>query len=57
MTMVIKKRREHDEPGVGVTPYSSVPIHQEQEEYFQRRALELLGEEHGNLQRVPSCKK
>lgn len=53
MAMVLKKRQGDD----STPPHAASSIAPEQVDYFQRRAQELLGDKHGNLQRVPMCLK
>jgi hypothetical protein len=49
MAMVLKKKQDTTSDESAVT--------QEQAAYYERRARELLGERHGNLQRISSCER
>lgn len=51
MTMVLQKKQEQ----TNSIEKSNMTLTKEREAYFKRRARELLGEYHGNLQRIPSC--
>lgn len=60
MAMVLQKQQgntvEDGKDGGASGPLLFSPvITKEQATYFERRARELLGEYHGNLQRIPSC--
>lgn len=58
MTMVLKRRQwDGASRHSSIPPYKSPIITTEQEEYYQRRALELLGKDHGNFQRVSTCNR
>mmetsp|Transcript_18865 Transcript_18865/g.37901 ORF Transcript_18865/g.37901 Transcript_18865/m.37901 type:complete len:363 (-) Transcript_18865:997-2085(-) len=53
MTMVLQKQQQQ-QPSNG-NENDSTMLTEEQGAYFKLRARELLGEYHGNLQRIPSC--
>ena len=61
MAMVLQKKTTQDSSTTTNSDESSSAsssvVTQEQAVYFEKRARELLGERHGNLQRISSCEE